>query len=124
MTLFIDAGWILGIQSSNVPSDPVLRDWGALHSAVERHRFERFAGEVYYEEVPTRAAVLLETMVRLRPFEDYNRLIGAVCAWEYMGQSGEPIDPPPQALAKLTKDSEAGRSDLSRTARCLRDWKT
>ncbi|KAA6222447.1 MULTISPECIES: hypothetical protein [Streptomyces] len=124
MILAIDAGWILGIQASHVPSDPRLRDWGALHAVVERHRFERFAGEVYYEETPTRAATLLETMVLLRPFEDYNGIIGAACAWTYMEDSGEDIAPPPGAMSQLVRDLREKRTDLLDAARRLRSWKS
>ncbi|MBT2405989.1 MULTISPECIES: hypothetical protein [unclassified Streptomyces] len=122
MNLRIDAGWILGIQYSRVPADPALRDWGALHAAVERHAFERFAGEPYYEEAPTRAAALLETIVRLRPFEDYNGIIGAMCAWEYMEQSGTPIAPPPGAMVQLVRDIRTEKATLQVAARLLRDW--
>ncbi len=123
MSLYIDAGWILEIQAGNVRADPSLRDWGALHAAVERHRFERFAGEPYYEEAPTRAAAVLETIVRLRPFEDFNGIIGAACAWEYMNQFGEPIDPPLKGMAQLVADIRSGTVELVGIARRLREWK-
>ncbi|MEU3250487.1 hypothetical protein [Streptomyces sp. NPDC006997] len=122
MILHIDAGWILGVQYGSTPTDPALRDWGALHAAVERHKFERFADEAYYEETPTRAAVLLHTIVLLAPFEDYNGLIGAMCAWEYMEQSGTPLSPPPGAMVQLVRDVRGGKAGLQETARLLRDW--
>lgn len=123
MTLYVDAGWVLEIQASNVPDDPALRDWGALHAAVERHKFERFAGETYYEEAPTRAAVLLETIVRLRPFDDFNGIIGATCAWAYMGRAGEAITPPPEGMVQLVRDIRSEKVGLVDIARRLRDWK-
>jgi hypothetical protein len=122
VNLYIDVGWILGVQYRNTPTDPALRDWGALHGAVERHMFERFAGSAYYEEVPTRAAVLLQTIVLLKPFEDYNGIIGAMCAWEYMEQSGTPISPPPGAMAELVRDLRGEKVNLQEAARRLRDW--
>ncbi|MEU6572959.1 hypothetical protein [Streptomyces sp. NPDC046805] len=122
MILHIDAGWILGVQYSNTPTDPALRDWGALHAAVERHKFERFAGSAYYEEAPTRAAVLLQTIVLLQPFEDYNGIIGSMCAWEYMDQSGTPIAPPPGAMTHLVRDVRGEKASLQEAARRLRDW--
>ncbi|WP_030616881.1 hypothetical protein [Streptomyces sclerotialus] len=123
MILTIDAGWILGIQAANVPSDPRLRDWGALHAVVERHRFQRFAGEIYYEETPTRAASLLHTMVLLKPFEDYNGIIGAACAWAYMEQSGEALAPTPGGMAQLVRDVREKEADLAVVAKRLRSWK-
>ncbi|MFJ3301733.1 Fic family protein [Streptomyces sp. NPDC086549] len=122
MILRIDADWILGVQYSGTPTDPALRDWGALQAAVERHKFERFAGEAYYDEAPTRAAVLLHTIVRLAPFEDCNGLIGAMCAWEYMEQSGSPISPPPGAMSQLVRDIRSEKAGLQQVARSLSDW--
>jgi hypothetical protein len=122
VNLYIDARWILGVQYSNTPTDPALRDWGALHGAVERHKFERFAGSAYYEEAPTRAAVLLQTITLLKPFEDYNGIIAAMCAWEYMEQSGTPISPPPGAMAELVRDIRGEKVNLQEAARRLRDW--
>ncbi|MGG7574449.1 hypothetical protein [Streptomyces sirii] len=62
-------------------------------------------------------------MVRLKPFEDYNGIIGAACAWEYMDQSGEPISPPTGAMAQLVKEIRSEHADLLAVARQLRGWK-
>jgi prophage maintenance system killer protein len=122
MTLYVDTGWVLNIQVNVSPQNTPIRDWGALHSMVERHRYERVAGEPYYEEVVSRAATFLHTALRLRPFSDYNASIGIACAWEYMEQSGVPFELPYGEVAKLVSDIRSDEAGMTETARCLRDW--
>lgn len=123
MLLYVDAGWILQIQASVVEDMNVpLRDWGALEMMAQRHRFERFTGEPYYEEAPTRAATLLETAVLFRPFADYNAVVGAACADQYLRLSGTPIAPPQGAMPQLVRDIRNLTLDLAGVARRLRDW--
>lgn len=123
MTLYVDAGWILNVQIEVSPENTPIRDWGALHCMVERHRYERIAGEPYYEEAASRAATFLHTVLRLRPFTDYNASIGAGCVRMYMEESGAPIDPPPGGMARLVSDIRSDEADLQETARLLRAWK-
>ncbi|NGO69714.1 hypothetical protein [Streptomyces boncukensis] len=123
MTLYLDAGWILNVQIEVSPPNTPVRDWGSLHCMTERHKYERIAGEPYYEEVPTRAATFLHTALLLEPFSDYNAAIGAACAQMYMAMSGEPVMPPPGGMAKLVQEAREQRAGLGDVARRLRDWK-
>lgn len=122
MTLYVDAGWILNVQVEVSPENTPIRDWGALHCMAERHKYERIAGEPYYEEVPARAATFLHTALRLRPFADYNATIGIGCIRAYMEACGMPLDPRPGDWAKLITDIRSDEADLMETARLLRDW--
>ncbi|MEV7086528.1 hypothetical protein AB0O07_11620 [Streptomyces sp. NPDC093085] len=122
MTLYVDAGWVLNVQIDVSPENTPIRDWGALHCMVERHRYERLAGEPYYEEVAARAATFLHTAVRLRPFTDYNASIGMACAWEYMEQCDMSIAPSYGDIAKLVSDIRSDEADLHEAARLFRDW--
>lgn len=123
MTLYVDAGWILNVQIEVSPANTPVRDWGALHCMAERHRYERFAGEAYYEEPTTRAATFLHTALLLEPFSDFNAAIGAGCADMYLEQSEEPFIPPPGGMTQLVRDIRTERLDLAALARRLRDWK-
>lgn len=123
MILYVDAGWVLNVQVEVSPVNTPVRDWGALHCMTERHRYERFSGEPYYEEAAARAATFLHTSLILEPFSDYNATIGAACARMYMEESGEPITPPPGGMVKLVREiREIGGLRLGETARRLRDW--
>ncbi|MCP9208315.1 hypothetical protein [Streptomyces cucumeris] len=123
MILYVDAGWVLNVQVAVSPVNTPVRDWGALHCMTERHRYERFAGEPYYEEAAARAATFLHTSLILEPFSDYNATIGAACAQMYMEESGERITPPPGAMVGLVRElRRTTRLRLGDTARRFRDW--
>src|SRR5512147_2014253 len=117
VTLHVDAGWVLNVQVNVSPQTTPIRDRGALSCMVQRHRYERVAGEPYYEEIPTRAATFLHTALRLRPFSDYSASIGIACAREYMEQSGMPFELPYGEVAKLVADTRSDEADLAETAR-------
>ncbi|MCX4909460.1 hypothetical protein [Streptomyces sp. NBC_00878] len=122
MTLYVDTDWVLSIQVNVSPQNTPIRDWGALSVMVERHRYERIAGEPYYEEIASRAATFLHTALRLRPFSDYNASIGVACAWEYMEQSGMPFELPYGEVAKLIADIRSDEAGMTETALLLRTW--
>jgi len=122
LILYVDAGWVLNVQVDVSPVNTPVRDWGALHCMSERHRYERFAGEPYYEEAAARAATFLHTSLILEPFSDYNAVIGAACAQMYLEESGEAIAPPSGAMVGLIRDIRDNRLRLSETARRLRAW--
>ncbi|MFH8343299.1 hypothetical protein [Streptomyces sp. NPDC018045] len=123
MILCVDAGWILNVQIEVSPENTPVRDWGALYCMAQRHQYERFAGETYYEETATRAASFLHTALLLQPFSDYNAAIGAACAETYMADSGEPVAPPLGAMVNLVRELRSGEAGLLETALRLRDWK-
>ncbi|MEV2196083.1 hypothetical protein AB0I02_34665 [Streptomyces phaeochromogenes] len=122
MTLYVDPGWILNVQIEVSPENTPIRDWGALHCMAERHRYERVAGEPYYEEVATRAATFLHTALRLRPFTDFNASIGIGCIRAYMEASGTPVNPPAGEWAKLIADIRSDEAGMTETALLLRTW--
>ncbi len=80
---------------------------------AERHRYERIAGEPYYEEVPARAATFLHTAVRLRPFMDYNATIGIGCIRAYMEHAARRSIRRP-ATGELIADIRSDESDFRR----------
>ncbi|MFB4197111.1 hypothetical protein [Streptomyces carpaticus] len=124
MTLYVDAGWVLNVQLDVSPPNTPIRDWGALQCMAERHRYERFADEPYYEETVSRAATFLHTALHLEPFADFNAAIGAACTHMYLDLSGEPIAPPPGGMAQLARDIRAHKRDLQGAARQLREWRS
>lgn len=80
MNLRIDAGGILSVQYSHGPSSPALRTGGRFTRPSSGTHSNASRASRTDGEAPTRAAALLETIVRLKPFEDYNGVIGAMCA--------------------------------------------
>ncbi|WP_439680988.1 hypothetical protein [Embleya sp. MST-111070] len=122
MILRVDAGWVLDIQTANNPVNLPLTDWGSFAFCVERHRYERFRGELYYEETAARAATFVHSMIVLEPFADFNAVVGCACADRYMAGSDEPLTVPPGGWVQLTRDIRERKHTLTDVARTLRAW--
>ncbi|MBT2504927.1 hypothetical protein J7I98_03250 [Streptomyces sp. ISL-98] len=119
----VDAGWILEIQTRVSPVNTPIADWGALDTMAKRHMFEQPHGQLYYEAPAARAATFLHSAVLLRPFADYNSVIGWACAERYMIASGEPIRPPkPDEVHLLTGAIRAQEATLRDIARAITGW--
>lgn len=125
MYLSIDPRWVaesLTQFEQQFGRETYIEDWGALAAAVFRHSYELTAGEPFYEEVPTRAAILLQMFVVTAPLKDYNALLGSALAIRYMHESGQPIKPSGQAMADLASGFREGRISLREGAALLRSW--
>lgn len=118
----VDAGWVLQIQSALTPLNIPIADWGALGFMADRHKFERERGDLYYEQVSARAATFLHTALLLRPFADYNLVIGWGCTHQYMRVSGQPVQAKDEALFALAGAVRAQEADLRDVAQHLESW--
>jgi len=120
----VDAGWILEIQTRVAPLNTPIADWGALDAMARRHMFEQPYEQPYYEEPAARAATFLHSAVLLRPFADYNAVIGWACVSQYMLASGEPVSPPkPDEAHRITGAIRAQEADLRDVARAIAGWR-
>ncbi|MER6076524.1 hypothetical protein ABT187_49240 [Streptomyces sp. NPDC001817] len=119
----VDVGWVLQIQASISPLNVPIADWGALEVMADRHKFERERGALYYEETPSRAATFLHTALLLRPFTDYNLVIGWGCTHQYMGLSGQPVQAKDEELFDLAQAVRSQEADLRAVAQRLESWR-
>jgi hypothetical protein len=121
--LYVDVAWLLDIQEQAVSEDVSVADYSALVAAVARHRTKipRLASSD--PDPAWRAAALLHSIVRLEPLPHRNGLFAAVVAAQYMGQSGEGIDPPYGALPDLVGSIQKGEAGLYGVAEQLRKWR-
>ncbi|MCM3301688.1 hypothetical protein [Streptomyces sp. R17] len=119
----VDVGWVLQIQSAISPLNVPIADWGALGFMADRHKFERERGVPYYEEAASRAATFLHTALLLRPFTDYNLVIGWACASQYMHVSGQPLRAKDDDLFDLAQTIRAQEADLRSVAQRLESWR-
>ncbi|MGW7090091.1 hypothetical protein ACWGH2_42280 [Streptomyces sp. NPDC054871] len=122
--VYVDPGWLLTIQSEAAPTNVDISDWGALHWTGSAHRYEQIAGTPYYEEPEVRAATFLFNALVLKPFADYNLVVGWSAAQAYMELSGRPVVPEPKALWALAGDIRAGEAGLRDAATAIRSWRT
>ncbi|MFE2538278.1 hypothetical protein [Streptomyces sp. NPDC059371] len=119
----VDVGWVLQIQSAISPLNVPIADWGALDFMASRHTFERERGVLYYEEAASRAATFLHTALLLRPFTDYNLVIGWACTSQYMQVSGQPLQAKDDDLYELAQAVREQEADLRTVAQRLESWR-
>jgi prophage maintenance system killer protein len=120
----VDVGWVLQIQSAISPLNVPISDWGSLGYMADRHTFERERGVLYYEEIASRAATFLHTALLLRPFTDYNLVIGWACASQYMHLSGQSLQTKDDDLYELAQAVRTQEADLRTVAQRLESWRS
>ncbi|MFC7310692.1 toxin Doc [Streptomyces monticola] len=123
MILYVDVSWLLDVQEQAVPEDVSVADYSALVAAVARHKTKMPTLAASDPDAAWRAAALLHTIVRLEPLPQHNSLFAAIVAAQYMGQSGEGIDPPYGELPDLVRAIRTGGTDLYLAAEQLRAWR-
>ncbi|WP_255947202.1 toxin Doc [Streptomyces odontomachi] len=123
MILYVDVSWLLDVQERAMPEDVSVADYSALVAAAARHRTKMPTLAASDPDAAWRAAALLHAIVRLEPLPHMNSLYAALVAAQYMGQSGEGIDPPYGALSSLVRKVREGEADVYTAAGQLRDWR-
>ena len=98
-----------------------VRDLGLLESAAHRPTTSLWGDEVY-PDFPTKAAVLLESMVRHHPLVDGNKRLGWLAVVVFHGLNGVELEAPDDEAYELVVDMAAGRCSTERAAERLRAW--
>jgi prophage maintenance system killer protein len=124
LVIRVDVGWVLQIQSAISPLNVAITDWGALGFMADRHQFERERDILSYEETDTRAATFLHSALMLRPFADYNLVIGWACTSQYMHASGQRVQTKDEDLYNLARAIRAQEADLRTVAQHLESWRS
>ncbi|MEV0485329.1 toxin Doc [Streptomyces sp. NPDC050508] len=124
MHLYIDVSWLLDVQEAALSDEDMsVSDYSALVAAVARHKTKLPTLAAADPDAAWRAAALMHTIVRLEPLPHRNSLYAAFVAAQYMGQSGEGIDPPYGALSELVRKIRDTRVGVLAVADQLRSWK-
>ncbi|MFH8597860.1 toxin Doc [Streptomyces rimosus] len=123
MILHIDVSWLLDVQEHATTEDVSVADYSALVAAVARHKTRLPALASADPDTAWRAAALLHTIVRLELLLYRNGLFAAIVAAQYMGQSGQGIDPPYGALSELVREVRDGEARLPAVADRLCSWR-
>jgi len=124
MHLYIDVSWLLDVQEAALGrEDMSVSDYSALVAAVSRHKTKLPTLAAADPDAAWRAGALMHTIVRLEPLPHRNSLYAAFVAAQYMGQSGEGIDPPYGALSDLVRKIRDTRVGVLAVADQLRTWK-
>jgi prophage maintenance system killer protein len=119
--LRIDLAWLLMLAERMTPGDPQVTDWGALVAAVARHQAEIF-GVPVYDTPYTRAAALLQLLVRVPALERSNVLFASAVAYAYLVASGLKVVTSPEQVRDLARLVKTGEATVHDIARELRQW--
>ena len=98
-----------------------VRDLGLLQSAAHRPTSVLFGAEVY-PDLDTKAAVLLESIVRHRPLWDGNERLGWVAVVVFYGLNDQDLDAPDDPAYDLVIAVAEGRLDHPQIATTLSSW--
>lgn len=98
-----------------------VRDVGLLESAAHRPRTEVFGLEAY-PDLATKAAVLLESIVRNHPLVDGNKRLGWLAAAMSCHVNGQPIEAPDDDAYDLVIGVAEGRIGYEESADTLAGW--
>ncbi len=101
--------------------DPQVRDLGLLESAAARPGTSVF-GDDAYPDIETKAAALLESLVRNHALIDGNKRLGWLALVLFLALSGHRIDVDDDEAYDLVIGVAEGRHDVASIVGVLRGW--
>lgn len=121
MTVFLHLEDLLAIAARIGRGEPGVRDLGLLESAAARPRTSVF-GEEAYADLPTKAAALLESIVRNHALIDGNKRLGWLALVTFVALNGVRLDVPDDEAYDLVIGVAEGRLAVGAIAEQLRGW--
>ena len=98
-----------------------VRDFGLLDSAAHRPQVTAF-GDDAYPDLDTKAAVLLESIVRNHPLVDGNKRLSWVAVVVFYGLNGRDLRAPEDPAYDLVVGVAGGRVTYTEVATQLASW--
>jgi death-on-curing protein len=120
-TRFLTIDDLLVVAARINQGEPAVRDLGLLESAVARSRTSAF-GEDAYPELETKAAALMESIVRNRALVDGNRRLGWLATVLFLAANGIRLDAPDDEAYATVIEVAEGRTDVHEIAVRIREW--
>ena len=121
MSVYLDVEDLLAIAARIGGGEPGVRDLGLLESAAARPRTSVF-GEDAYADLPTKAAALLESIVRNHALVDGNKRLGWLALVTFVALNGVRLDVPDDEAYDLVIGVAEGRLDVGGISAQLRRW--
>ncbi|MHC5258150.1 fic family toxin-antitoxin system, toxin component [Streptomyces sp. UC4497] len=109
------------VAEQKTPGDPQVTDWGALVSAVARHRAAIFDVPVY-DSPHARAASLLQLLIHVPALERSNAMYATAVAYAYLVASGLKIVTSPEQIRDLARLVKTGTATVHDIEKELRSW--
>ncbi len=121
MTDYLDASDLLVLATAVTGGDLVVRDLGLLDAAAHRPRATVLGVEAY-ETLWSKAAALLDSIVRSRPLAEGNWRLGWVAAITLCDINGWWIDADEDSALDLVRCVGRGQLDVPDAAQRLAGW--
>src|SRR5215475_3681996 len=119
--MYLDASDLLVLATAVTGGDLVVRDLGLLDAAAHRPRATVLGVEAY-ETLWSKAAALMDSIVRGRPLAQGNWRLGWVAAITLCDINGWWIDADEEAALELVREVGRGQVDVKTAAEHLRNW--
>lgn len=121
MIAYLDAGDLLVLATAVTGGDLVVRDLGLLDVAAHRPRATVLGVEAY-ESLWSKAAALMESVVRTRPLAQGNWRLGWVAAVTLCDINGWWIDAEEDDALRVVREVGRGQADIATVAARLESW--
>ena len=108
--IFLDLDSLLHVATRALGTDPVIRDYGLLESALARPRASAF-GEDAYPSVHEKAASLLHSLARNHALVDGNKRLALAATIAFLGINGIRLTLTNDEAYDLVIDVATGRLD-------------
>jgi death-on-curing protein len=119
---YLEVDDLLAAGRALLEAEPVVRDWGALDSAVHRPQSSMFGVEAY-PTLDTKAAALMLSVVQDHARGDGNKRLGVVAVVVFYGLNGHRFVAPHEELYELTTAIVDGSlGDVATVASTLAPW--
>ena len=112
---------ILGMHALEVGDDVGLRDRNLLEAAAERPRQSAF-GDDAYPDLASKAAALLDSLVRSHPFVDGNKRIGVLATFVFVELNGHEIEADNDDVVDTVLDLITREIDFFELVNRIRHW--
>jgi death-on-curing protein len=119
---YLEVDDLLAAGRALLEAEPVVRDWGALDSAVHRPRSSMFGVDAY-PTLDTKAAALMLSVVQNHALLDGNKRLGVVAVVVFYGLNGRRFEAPHEEFYALTMAiADGSLGDVSTVASTLAPW--
>jgi death-on-curing protein len=118
---YLDAGDLLVLATAVTGGDLVVRDLGLLDVAAHRPRATVLGVEAY-DSLWSKAAALMESVVRTRPLAEGNWRLGWVAAVTLCDINGWWIDAEEDDALRVVREIGRGQIDVPSVATRLESW--
>lgn len=119
MTIYLSLEDLLTL-AADLEVGPV-RDLGLLDAAAHRPQAVLY-GQPAYPDLDTKAAALLDSIVRNHALIDGNKRLGWLAVVVFYGLNDVPLDAPDDDAYELVMSLARGETDIASIAGALKSW--